>query len=65
MKRGRKTRGNVRYFGGKRYIWNFGSYRKSDAESHAKVMRQRGHGARVVKGVDAMGTRKWMVYTTI
>lgn len=53
---------NVRHFSGKRYIFNFKSYRKADAKSQAETLRNRGHKARVVPE-KRLGLRVWVVYS--
>ena len=59
-----KVISNTRRFNGKRYIFNYESYRKSDAQSQADTLRKRGHRARVVPE-KRLGLRVWIVYSSI
>jgi len=55
---------NTRRFNGKRYVFNYESYRKSDAQSQAGALRKRGHRARVVPE-KRLGMRVWVVYSDV
>ncbi len=59
-----KVISNTRRFNGKRYIFNYQSYRKSDAQSQAESLRKLGHRARVV-AEKRLGLRVWVVYSDI